>query len=203
MMLTGPSSFMIRFLDISLSLLGLVILAPVFVLIAIRIKIDSRGTVFFRQIRVGKNGKDFKLFKFRTMRLDADRGGLLTVGGRDSRITPVGYYLRKYKIDELPQLWNVLVGEMSLVGPRPEVRKYVNFYTEDQRKILEVRPGITDLASIKYKYENEILSKSGDAEHTYISQIMPDKIKLNMDYINNPGVLKYFQIIVKTFYNRP
>ena len=132
------------------------------------------------------------------MRVNADKAGLLTVGGRDSRITNAGYYLRKYKIDELPQLFNVLVGDMSLVGPRPEVRKYVDLYTESQKKILLVKPGITDMASIAYKKENELLARSPDPEKTYITEIMPEKIKLNMIYIEDPGIIHYFKIIFQT-----
>lgn len=189
---------MIRLFDIIFSLLGLVILSPLLIIIAIWIKIDSRGPVLYRQTRVGMNGIDFGLLKFRSMRVNADKAGLLTVGGRDSRITNAGYYLRKYKIDELPQLFNVLVGDMSLVGPRPEVRKYVDLYTESQKKILLVKPGITDMASIAYKKENELLARSPDPEKTYITEIMPEKIKLNMIYIEDPGIIHYFKIIFQT-----
>ncbi len=190
---------MIRFLDLVLAALGILILSPVFFLVAIWIKIDSKGPVFFRQLRVGKDNKDFSLLKFRSMRMGSERGGLLTVGGKDKRITHAGYYLRKYKIDELPQLINVLAGEMSLVGPRPEVRKYVNLYNDEQKKVLQVRPGITDVASIVYKSENEILEKAAEPERIYIEEIMPHKIQLNMEFINHPGILKYFKIIFKTF----
>ena len=132
------------------------------------------------------------------MRTDADKHGLITVGGRDPRITRIGYYIRKYKIDELPQLWNVLVGDMSLVGPRPEVQKYVDLYTEEQRKVLSVRPGITDYASIEYVDENILLAKSDDPDRTYIEVVMPAKIKLNMKYINNKSLKEYFKIIFLT-----
>ncbi len=189
---------MIRFFDFILSLVGLVVLAPIFIVLAIWIKIDSKGPVFYKQVRVGRNGIDFGLFKFRSMVVDADKRGLITVGGRDPRITRSGYFIRKYKLDELPQLINVLVGDMSLVGPRPEVRKYVELYTDEQQKVLSVKPGITDYASIEYMDENEILGKSSDPEKTYIEEIMPEKIKYNMKYIQNKNVSEYFKIIFLT-----
>jgi putative undecaprenyl-phosphate galactose phosphotransferase len=188
----------IRFFDFILSLVGLVVLAPIFIVLAIWIKIDSTGPVFYKQVRVGQNGIDFGLFKFRSMVVDADKKGLITVGGRDPRITRSGYFIRKYKLDELPQLINVLVGDMSLVGPRPEVRKYVDLYTDEQQKVLSVKPGITDYASIEYMDENEILGKSTDPEKTYIEEIMPEKIKYNMKYIQNKNVSEYFKIIFLT-----
>lgn len=189
---------MIRFFDFILSLVGIVVLAPIFIVLAIWIKIDSKGPVFYKQVRVGQNGIDFGLFKFRSMVVDADKKGLITVGGRDPRITRSGYFIRKYKLDELPQLINVLVGDMSLVGPRPEVRKYVDLYTDEQQKVLSVKPGITDYASIEYMDENEILGKSSDPEKTYIEEIMPEKIKYNMKYINNKNLFEYFKIILLT-----
>ena len=189
---------MIRFFDFILSLVGLVVLAPIFIVLAIWIKIDSKGPVFYKQVRVGQNGIDFGLFKFRSMVVDADKKGLITVGGRDPRITRSGYFIRKYKLDELPQLINVLVGDMSLVGPRPEVRKYVELYTDEQQKVLSVKPGITDYASIEYMDENEILGKSNDPEKTYIEEIMPEKIKYNMKYIQNKNLFEYFKIILLT-----
>ena len=189
---------MIRFFDFILSLVGLVVLALIFIVLAIWIKIDSKGSVFYKQVRVGQNGIDFGLFKFRSMVVDADKKGLITVGGRDPRITRSGYFIRKYKLDELPQLINVLVGDMSLVGPRPEVRKYVDLYTDEQQKVLSVKPGITDYASIEYMDENEILGKSSDPEKTYIEEIMPEKIKYNMKYINNKNLFEYFKIILLT-----
>ena len=189
---------MIRFFDFILSLVGLVVLAPIFIVLAIWIKIDSTGPVFYKQVRVGQNGIDFGLFKFRSMVVDADKKGLITVGGRDPRITRSGYFIRKYKLDELPQLINVLLGDMSLVGPRPEVRKYVDLYTDEQQKVLSVKPGITDYASIEYMDENEILGKSSDPEKTYIEEIMPEKIKYNMKYIQNKNVSEYFKIIFLT-----
>lgn len=189
---------MIRFFDFILSLVGLVVLAPIFIVLAIWIKTDSKGPIFYKQVRVGQNGIDFGLFKFRSMVVDADKKGLITVGGRDPRITRSGYFIRKYKLDELPQLINVLVGDMSLVGPRPEVRKYVDLYTDEQQKVLSVKPGITDYASIEYMDENEILGKSSDPEKTYIEEIMPEKIKYNMKYIQNKNVSEYFKIIFLT-----
>lgn len=190
---------MIRFFDIIFSALGLVVLAPVFAAICLKIKLGSKGGCFYIQERIGKDGKPFGLYKFRTMRIGADSEGLLTVGEHDQRITRIGYFLRKTKMDELPQLLNVLKGEMSLVGPRPEVRKYVELYTEEQRKVLSVRPGITDYASIEYVNENELLSQAEDPERTYIEQVMPDKIKLNMRYLEHYNLIEYFKIIFLTF----
>lgn len=189
---------MIRLFDILFSTIGLLLLSPLFLIIYILIIIESKGGGFYSQTRVGKNGIPFAIYKFRSMRTDADKHGLITVGGRDPRITRIGYYIRKYKIDELPQLWNVLVGDMSLVGPRPEVQKYVDLYTEEQRKVLSVRPGITDYASIEYVDENILLAKSDDPDRTYIEVVMPAKIKLNMKYINNKSLKEYFKIIFLT-----
>ena len=189
---------LIRLLDIMLSLLGLLFLLPIFLILAVWIKFDSQGSIFFRQIRVGKDGKDFRIYKFRTMIVSAEKMGIITIGERDPRITNSGYFLRKYKLDELPQLINVLKGEMSFVGPRPEVRKYVEMYNHEQLKILTVKPGITDYASIEYINEDEILGKSSDPEKTYIEEIMPQKIKYNMKYINNKTVIEYFKIIFLT-----
>lgn len=189
---------LIRLLDIMLSLLGLIFLLPIFVILAVWIKFDSQGSIFFRQIRVGKDGRDFRIYKFRTMIVNAEKMGIITIGERDPRITNSGYFLRKYKLDELPQLINVLKGEMSFVGPRPEVRKYVEMYNQEQLKILTVKPGITDYASIEYINEDEILGKSSDPEKTYIEEIMPQKIKYNMKYINNKTVIEYFKIIFLT-----
>ncbi|MBN8697192.1 MAG: sugar transferase [Bacteroidetes bacterium] len=188
-----------RLFDIFFSLIGLILLLPVFFLIAIIIVADSRGGVFYRQTRVGKDAKDFRLFKFRSMRTDADKKGLLTVGGKDSRITRVGYYIRKYKVDELPQLINVLIGDMSLVGPRPEVRRYTDLYNSEQQKVLSVKPGITDYASIEYSNENELLGKASDPEKVYIEEIMPAKLKLNLKYIAEQGVFTDLKIIWMTF----
>lgn len=189
---------MIRFLDIFFSFCGLLLLFPVFLILYLFIRIESKGPGFYSQIRVGKGGKDFWLYKFRSMQVGADNKGLITVGGRDSRITRVGYFIRKYKLDELPQLWNVLLGDMSLVGPRPEVRKYVDMYTADQWKVLSVRPGITDYASIEYVDENEILGKAIDPDKVYVEQIMPDKIRYNMKYIQSCSVFEYLKVILLT-----
>jgi len=191
---------MIRFLDIVFSFIGLLLLLPVFIVVIIAIKVDSKGGAFYFQDRVGKNGKDFKLFKFRSMRVGADKKGLITVGGRDSRITNMGYFIRKYKLDELPQLLNVLIGHMSLVGPRPEVRKYVDLYSKKQLKVLTVKPGITDYASIEYIDENIILGASENPDKTYIEDIMPEKIKYNMRYIKNKSISEYFKLIFLTLF---
>jgi len=189
---------MIRFFDVFFSAIGLIILSPLFLVLAVWIKIDSKGPVFYKQLRVGKDNHDFYLYKFRTMAEDADKKGLITIGGRDPRITRLGYYLRKYKIDELPQLMNVLRGDMSLVGPRPEVRKYVEKYNSQQRQILSVKPGITDYASIQYIDENELLAQSNDPEETYIQVVLPEKVAYNMKYINNQSIKEYFKILYLT-----
>jgi len=188
----------IRFFDLLFSILGLVVLLPVFLIIGIAILMDSRGGIFFMQERVGKNNGDFKLIKFRTMFTGAYKQGGLTVGTHDSRITNVGQFLRKYKIDEVPQLINVIKGEMSLVGPRPELRKYVELYSEKQKEVLSVRPGITDLASLEYIDENELLGASADPERTYIENIMPAKLELNRVFIANQRPGNYFRIIGHT-----
>lgn len=188
----------IRVLDCTFSIVGMILLSPLYAVLALLIRLDSRGPVLYRQERIGRNGVPFRLMKFRTMRTGADKKGLLTVGGKDSRITRVGYYLRKFKLDELPQLVNVLRGEMSMVGPRPEVERYVRLYNEDQKKILAVRPGITDLASIVYRNENDLLAASSDPEAFYISKVMPAKIELNFKYIRNPSLKEYFLIMIKT-----
>lgn len=187
-----------RIFDIFFAAAGLIILSPVFIITAVIIKLDSKGPVIYKQSRVGKGNRDFQLYKFRSMKPDSDVSGLLTVGGRDPRITTSGYYLRKFKLDELPQLINVLKGEMSFVGPRPEVRKYVDIYTEDQKKVLSVSPGITDVASIKYRNENELLEKADDPERFYVENIMPDKISLNLEYIDQRSLFKDLKVILKT-----
>lgn len=189
---------MIRFFDVFFSAIGLIILSPLFLVLAVWIKIDSKGPIFYKQSRVGKDNHDFYLYKFRTMVEDADKKGLITIGGRDPRITRLGFYLRKYKIDELPQLMNVLRGDMSLVGPRPEVRKYVEKYNSRQRQILSVKPGITDYASIQYIDENELLAQSNDPEETYIQVVLPEKVAYNMKYINNQSIKEYFKILFLT-----
>jgi lipopolysaccharide/colanic/teichoic acid biosynthesis glycosyltransferase len=190
----------IRFFDILFSITGLIILFPFLIIIALLIKITSRGPIFYKQNRVGIFNTDFLVWKFRTMHIDADKTGLLTVGGRDSRITAIGYYLRKFKLDELPQLFNVLFGSMSVVGPRPEVRKYVELYTLEQQKVLRVRPGITDWASIVYRDENVILEKSLNPERDYIQLILPDKIRYNLIFIEKRSLTEYFRIIITTFW---
>lgn len=192
---------MIRFCDIVFSAVGLLLLSPLFLIVYVLIRCESKGGGFYCQQRVGKDGRLFGLYKFRSMRTGSDKKGLITVGGHDSRITRMGYFIRKYKIDELPQLWNVLKGDMSLVGPRPEVKKYVDLYTEEQRRVLSVRPGITDYASIEYVDENEILGKADDPDRVYVEEIMPAKIKLNMRYIENRNLNEYFKIIGLTFIN--
>lgn len=189
-----------RLFDIISSGLGLLVLSPLFLFIAIWIKLDSRGPVFYRQVRVGRGNKDFRIFKFRSMRIGADKGSLITVGGHDPRITRSGYFIRKYKIDELPQLINVFLGDMSLVGPRPEVRKYVNLYTPEQMKVLSVRPGVTDYASIEYMDENVLLEKSSDPDKTYVEEVVPAKIKLNMRFIEHPTFVEYLKIIFLTVF---
>ncbi|MDM1450405.1 sugar transferase [Myroides odoratimimus] len=188
-----------RLFDIISSGIGLIFLSPIFLFLAIWIKIDSQGPVFYKQVRVGKDGKDFKIFKFRSMRQGSDKKGLITVGGRDPRVTNSGYYIRKYKLDEFPQLINVFVGDMSVVGPRPEVRKYVDLYNEEQLRVLSVRPGITDIASIKYRNENELLEKAADPNKTYIEEIMPDKLKYNLEYIDKASFVYDIKLIFMTF----
>ncbi len=192
--------FFKRFFDILFSLAGLLFLAPILFIIAILIKTTSKGRIFYRQIRVGKDNKDFYLLKFRTMKENADKSGLLTVGNHDNRITKIGYYLRKTKADELPQLLNVLKGEMSIVGPRPEVRKYVNYYTEQQRNVLLVRPGLTDIASIAYIDENEILAQAENPEQTYIEKIMQEKLSLNFEYIAHISLRYDVRIVCETLF---
>jgi lipopolysaccharide/colanic/teichoic acid biosynthesis glycosyltransferase len=187
-----------RAFDLLFSFIGLIILFPFILLISIIIIIDSKGWAFYLQKRVGKNNKDFYLFKFRTMLKESDKKGLLTIGERDNRITRFGSVLRKYKLDELPQLLNVLSGNMSFVGPRPEVRKYVKMYNEEQLKVLTVKPGITDVASIVFRHENDILSKYKDPEDGYIQEVMPAKIKLNLHYLNNRSFVKDLGVILKT-----
>lgn len=179
--------------------IGLVLLGPLFLVLAIWIKMDSKGPVFYRQVRVGKNNKNFRILKFRSMHVGADKGSLVTIGGRDSRITRSGYYIRKYKFDEIPQLINVLIGDMSLVGPRPEVRYYVNYWTSEQMHVLDVRPGITDPASIKFRNENELMEKAEAPEDYYINVIMQEKIKLYLEYVENASFWYDIKLIFMTF----
>lgn len=189
-----------RAFDLLLSAAGLVALAPLFLVLSIWIKLDSPGPVFYRQVRVGRYNKDFRIFKFRSMKVGSDKGSLVTIGGHDPRITRSGYFIRKFKLDEFPQLINVLLGDMSLVGPRPEVRHYVDLWTPEQKHVLDVRPGITDPASIRYRNENELLEKVDDPESYYIDTIMPDKIKLYLEYVSNHSFGKDIMIILKTFW---
>ena len=187
-----------RLFDIFASAFGIILLSPVFLIIAIWIKLDSKGPVFYKQVRVGRGNKDFFLYKFRSMRIGADKAGLITVGGRDPRVTRSGYYIRKYKLDEFPQLINVLKGDMSLVGPRPEVRKYVDMYTPEQMHVLDVRPGITDLASIRYRNENELLEKADDPDRYYVEVIMQDKLRINLEYVQNHSFMYDIKLIFDT-----
>lgn len=189
-----------RLFDIVASGLGLLCLSPLFLILAVWIKCDTPGPVFYRQTRVGRYNRDFRLYKFRSMRIGADRQGLITVGGHDPRITRSGYFIRKYKLDEFPQLINVLVGDMSLVGPRPEVRKYVDLYTQEQMHVLDVRPGITDPASIRYRNENELLAQAADPDKYYIETIMPDKLRINLEYVANHSFWSDIVLIFKTFW---
>lgn len=188
-----------RIFDVTASGLGLLILSPLFLIVAIWIKLDSPGPVFYRQTRVGRNNKDFRLFKFRSMHVGSDKKGLITVGGRDPRVTRSGYWIRKYKLDELPQLINVFKGDMSLVGPRPEVRKYVDLYTPEQLHVLDVRPGITDMASIRYRNENELLEQTADPEQFYRDTVMQDKLRINLEYVSDHSFFKDIKIILMTF----
>lgn len=188
-----------RIFDITLSLILLSIFLPFGLLISTWILIESSGGVFYKQVRIGHKGIPFKMFKFRSMRQNSDKLGQLTVGMRDPRITRSGYFIRKYKLDEFPQFINVLKGDMSIVGPRPEVKEFVDLYTDEQRKILNVKPGITDYASLEYFKENELLGLSDDPRKTYVEEIMPAKIELNMKYIQHPGLLNDIKIMWRTF----
>lgn len=189
-----------RVFDIIFSCFGLLILLPFFLIISCWVALDSKGGVFYKQERIGKNRKPFQLLKFRTMRPDSFGKGALTIGSRDPRITGIGYYLRKFKLDELPQLLNVLQGDMSFVGPRPEVKKYVDMYSDEQLKVLSVSPGITDYASIKFRNESDLLATAADPEKMYTEEIMPEKLRLNLEYINDNSVWKDVMIIFNTFY---
>lgn len=189
-----------RLFDIFASGIGLLVLSPLFLVVAIWIKCDSKGPVFYKQQRVGRWNKDFWLYKFRSMRPGSDKQGLITVGGRDPRVTRSGYFIRKYKLDELPQLINVFLGDMSLVGPRPEVRKYVEMYTPEQIHVLDVRPGITDLASIRYRNENELLEQAEDPDRYYVELIMQDKLKINLKYVAEHSFWYDIKLIFMTFW---
>ena len=189
-----------RLFDIIASGLGLLVLSPLFLILAVWIKLDSKGPVFYRQVRVGLHNKDFRIFKFRSMRVGSDKGSLVTIGGRDPRITRSGYIIRKLKLDELPQLINVFIGDMSLVGPRPEVRHYVNYWTPEQMHVLDVRPGITDPASIKFRNENELMEQAEDPEDYYINVIMQEKLKLYLEYVEHHSFWGDIGLIFKTFW---
>lgn len=188
-----------RLFDIFVSLFILLLFLPVALIIAFFISLESKGGVFYFQERIGKNGVPFLLWKFRTMQKNADQYGKLTVGMNDARITKSGLFLRKYKLDEFPQFINVLFGQMSIVGPRPEVQEYVSFYTEEQREVLNVKPGITDYASIEYFYENELLGKSADPKKTYIEEVMPAKLAINRKYVQQSGFFQDVKIMWLTF----
>lgn len=187
-----------RIFDIFFALFGIIVLSPLFIVFGLLVKLTSKGPMFYSQKRIGLKGKEFSLLKFRTMVVGADKKGLLTVGAKDARITKVGLFLRKYKLDELPQLINVFNGTMSFVGPRPEVEKYVKLYSPRQREVLNVRPGITDFSSICFRNESELLSLSADPETFYIQRIMPQKIRLNNVYIRNQSLRLDILIILKT-----
>ena len=188
-----------RIFDVTASGLGLLLLSPLFLIVAIWIRLYSPLPVFYRQTRVGRYNKDFRLLKFRSMRVGSDKKGLITVGGRDPRVTRSGYWIRKYKLDELPQLINVFKGDMSLVGQRPEVRKYVALYTPEQLHVLDVSPGITDMASIRYRNENELLEQAADPEQFYRDTVMQDKLRINLEYVSDHSFFKDIKIILMTF----
>ena len=187
-----------RLFDIVASGCGLLALSPLFLILALWVKLDSKGPVFYRQLRVGRHNKDFRIFKFRSMRVGADKGSLVTIGGRDPRVTRSGFYIRKYKLDELPQLINVFLGDMSLVGPRPEVRHYVDYWRAEQLRVLDVRPGITDPASIKYRNENELMENADNPEDYYINVIMQEKIRLYLEYVDKASFLYDLKLIITT-----
>lgn len=189
-----------RLFDLVFTIPGVIILSPVLLVLALWIHFDSKGPIFFRQERVGRYGVPFRIFKFRTMVVDAEKQGKQITVGDDKRVTRSGEVLRHYKLDELPQLFNVLLGDMSLVGPRPEVPRYIAEYTEEERQeVLSVRPGITDSASIEFRSENEILGQAKDPEQAYIKEILPIKIKYYREYVQNHSILGDFMIILKTF----
>ena len=187
-----------RLFDFVMSGLGMIVLSPLFLILAIWVKLDSPGPVFFRQTRVGRNNKDFRIFKFRTMRVGSDKGSQVTIGGKDPRITRAGLFLRRTKLDEMPQLINVFVGEMSLVGPRPEVRHYVDYWTPEQMHVLDIRPGVTGPASLKFRNENELLATVEDPEKYYVEVIMQEKLRLDLEYVRNQSYIKDLELILKT-----
>lgn len=190
---------MIRLFDLVISLILLIFFIPLFFFLGLLVVIDSPGPILYMQKRVGKGGTGFNLYKFRSMFVESDKKGLITVSDRDPRITRSGYLMRKYKLDELPQLFNVIMGQMSLVGPRPEVMKYVSLYTCEQKEILAIKPGITDYASIIFRNENEILSQQSNPEEYYISNILPYKVNLNKIFVRNRNLSEYFTVLVFTF----
>ena len=189
-----------RTIDFFAAFIGLIVLSPFFLIIAVLVKLDSHGPIFYLQNRVGLKGKLFQLFKFRSMKIEADKLAPITIGQRDPRITTIGYFLRKFKIDELPQLINVLKGEMSLVGPRPEVEKFVKLYNPNQLRVLTVKPGITDYASIEFRNENRLLEGKPDPIEYYVTEIMPEKLRLNLKYIDSQSLFTDIQIILKTLF---
>lgn len=191
---------MIRFFDLLISFIGILLFSPILVIVSLLIIVDSRLPVFFKQSRVGKHNRDFELYKFRTMKVDKENNSFLSLSKSGNKITGIGYFLRKSKMDELPQLFNVIKGDMSIVGPRPELRKYVDLYNEHQREILQIRPGVTDYATIKFMNEEELLAESDNPEELYISKILPEKILLNKLYFRNHSVKEYFKIIFITLY---
>lgn len=187
-----------RVFDLFWATVGLCLIWPVFLVIGLLVKVEDRGPIFFRQRRIGRHGHPFRMWKFRTMVVDAEQKGSALTVGRDPRITRVGHWLRDTKVDELPQLINVMLGEMSFVGPRPEVRKYVDLYSEDQRQVLDLRPGITDLASVKYRRESELLAASSDPDRTYVEEIMPEKIRINLEYAAQANIWSDVRVILLT-----
>jgi lipopolysaccharide/colanic/teichoic acid biosynthesis glycosyltransferase len=189
-----------RIFDVTASIIGLIVLLPLFIIIAILIKLNDKGPIFYKQKRIGQNFKPFELLKFRTMVVNADKIGPAVTKDGDPRITKIGKFLRKTKLDELPQLWNVIRGDMSIVGPRPEVEKYIQYYENDYKEILKVRPGITDYATIKFRNEEEILSKYDDTESAYIKYVLPEKIKLYKTYIKEISFFTDLKIIFWTLW---
>ena len=189
-----------RAFDVFCAILGIIGTSPIWLFAVIGIEISDPGPVFYLARRVGKDNREFRMYKFRSMRVGSDKKGLITVGGHDPRITRSGYFIRKYKLDEFPQLINVFIGDMSLVGPRPEVRKYVDMYTPEQMHVLDVRPGITDLASIRYRNENELLEKADDPDKYYVEVIMQDKLRINLEYVANHSFFGDIGLIFRTFW---
>ncbi|MGB1309085.1 MAG: sugar transferase [Oceanihabitans sp.] len=189
-----------RIFDICFASIALLFCSPIIVIIALLIKTIDKGKVFYKQKRVGKNQKEFTIFKFKTMQVGSEKNGLLTIGNSDSRITKVGYFLRKYKLDEIPQFFNVLLGNMSIVGPRPELQHYVNYYTKEDISVFNIKPGITSFASIKFKNEVELLKKASNPEAYYLNTILPEKLKLNKQYVASHNLIVDLKIILQTFF---